>query len=72
MKSLPRFLNPVKPQNLMASVLIVLIVVLLNIAALYAASQTNGYKASNVPQAMHREGRSILINLPGRVEVMVV
>lgn len=45
----------VKPQNLMAMILIFIVVAFLNVAALYAFSEHSGYRASNEPQTMKRE-----------------
>jgi hypothetical protein len=45
----------VKPQNLMAMILIFIVVAFLNVAALYASSEHSGYRAGNDPQTMKRE-----------------
>lgn len=54
MNTLSQFSRFCKPQNLMAVFLILLVVALVNIAALYASSEHSGYRASN-PQVMRRE-----------------
>lgn len=68
----------VKPQNLMAMFLIFIVVALLNIAALYASPERSiqGKQLETMKRESLEgeilEGRSILVNLPGRVEVLVV
>jgi hypothetical protein len=54
MNTLPRFLNFVKPSNLIAMLLIVVIVSLLNIAALYASPHPARVQGQQ-PQTMRRE-----------------